>query len=606
MAPALVAAVDDVHCLTARPLRLRASGRPGADSLEAHLQRRLPPWAALCKALLVRASICIHLEPALLRSLRHTDPALAAEPGLEALAWSGQPVVRSSRISRALAPEYGPAYRQGFAELPAQVQRDVLQRVTAAHAALGRSTEVTEVLIWQAHARHEALEREKEAVERAERWVQAWSALVEQGTASPLAASAGAYARDLLARLGNDSKWMEAQADWASHLVLTAGAPQIPAGLPAEALARAADRLRPQPGLLDLSFSTRGDRLLLDAVPGAATQAPDLGARITTPRGIVSRSDGSRIWLDRPVSAFQLAHRGIIGQQVWVRTDALEYEFTELARPPWACDWGLDRYGYFARIDVAGVRQTLRWIPPGRFLMGSPNDEPLRRDDEGPQHQVTLTRGFWLANTACTQALWLVVAGGKNPSRFIGDPQRPVENVSWDDVTERFLAVLQRHLGAEVEVVLPTEAEWEYACRAGTNTAYSFGEAFDPSQANVNSKKTVPVKAYPPNPWGLYQMHGNVWEWCADDQRPYGAGALTDPEGGQELAGRVLRGGAWNLVLKWARSTYRFRYSRDFHDDTFGFRFALRSIESGAGGGMERAEPGRKSRGVGTRHSPKS
>lgn len=94
-------------------------------------------------------------------------------------------MVRSSRISRALAPEYGPAYRQGFAELPAQVQRDVLQRVTAAHAALGRSTEVTEVLIWQAHARQDALEGEKEAVERAERWTLAWSALVEDGLASP-------------------------------------------------------------------------------------------------------------------------------------------------------------------------------------------------------------------------------------------------------------------------------------------------------------------------------------------------------------------------------------------------------------------------------------
>ncbi|HRH74594.1 MAG TPA: formylglycine-generating enzyme family protein, partial [Zoogloea sp.] len=560
-------------------------------------------------------SICIHLEPALLRSLRHTDPALAAEPGLEALAWSGQPVVRSSRISRALAPEYGPAYRQGFAELPAEVQRDVLQRVTAAHAALGRSTEVTEVLIWQAHARQDGLDGEKEAVERAERWTQAWSALVEDGAASPLAASAGAYARDLLSRLGDDSKWMETQADWASRLVLTAGAPQIPAGLPAEALARAADRLRPRPGLLDLSFSTQGDRLLLAAVPGAATQAPDPGARITTPRSLVSRSDGSRAWLDRPVSAFQLAHSGTIGQQVWVRADALEYEFTELSRPSWACDWGRDRYGHFARIDVAGVRQTLRWIPPGRFLMGSPEDERDRYDDEGPQHQVTLTRGFWLADTACTQALWLAVLGGKNPSRFSGDLERPVEQVSWVDVTERFLPGLQRHLGVEVEAELPTEAEWEYACRAGTKTAYSFGEAFEPSRANVELKETVPVKAYPPNPWGQYQMHGNVWEWCADDRRPYGAGPVTDPAGDRDGGERALRGGAWLDLPRWVRSASRYGDLRDFRYVTTGFRFALRSIQGGAGGGMGRAEPGagfgpaepgRISGGVGTRHSPKS
>ncbi len=615
VAPALVAAVDDVHCLTARPLRLRASGRPGADSLEAHLQRRLPPWAAHCKALLVRASICIHLEPALLRSLRHTDPALAAEPGLEALAWSGQPVVRSSRISRALAPEYGPAYRQGFAELPAQVQRDVLQRVTAAHAALGRSTEVTEVLIWQAHARHEALEGEKEAVERAERWTLAWSALVEQGAAGPLAASAGAYARDLLARLGDDSKWMAAQADWASHLVLTAGAPQIPAGLPAEALARAADRLRPQPGLLDLSFSTRGDHLLLDAVPGAATQAPDPGARITTSRSLVSRSDGSRAWLDRPVSAFQLAHRGTIGQQAWVRTHALEYEFTEIARPSWACDWGQDRYGYFVRIDVAGVTQTLRWIPPGWFLMGSPEDERDRFDDEGPRHPVLLTRGFWLADTACTQALWLAAVGGENPSRFSGDPERPVEQVSWEEVTERFLTMLQGHLDADVAAELPTEAEWEYACRAGVETAYSFGEDFDKSRANVNSAETVPVKAYAPNPWGLYQMHGNVFEWCADDRRTYGVRSETDPEGEHDSVARALRGGAWDGGPRRARSASRLGDLLDDRYNDIGFRFALRSIQGGAGGGMGRAEPGagfgpaepgQISGGVGTRPSPKS
>ncbi|HRH75311.1 MAG TPA: formylglycine-generating enzyme family protein, partial [Zoogloea sp.] len=269
----------------------------------------------------------------------------------------------------------------------------------------------------------------------------------------------------------------------------------------------------------------------------------------------------------------------------------LEYEFTELARPPWACDWGRDRYGYFARIDVAGVRQTLRWIPPGRFLMGSPEDERDRYDREGPQHQVTLTRGFWLSDTACTQALWLAVLGGENPSGFRGDPERPVEKVSWDDVTARFLPGLQRHLGVEVEAELPTEAEWEYACRAGTKTAYSFGEAFEPSRANVNSAETVPVKARAPNPWGLYQMHGNVLEWCADDRRPYGAESVTDPAGDREGAGRALRGGAWNLEPWWARSAYRYGLHRDDRYVFIGFRFALRSIQSGAGGGRERAEP---------------
>ena len=272
--------------------------------------------------------------------------------------------------------------------------------------------------------------------------------------------------------------------------------------------------------------------------------------------------------------------------------------------PACASAWGDDPYGLWCEIEVGGVVQRLRWVEPGVFMMGAPEEERgrvagERSDDwwksfierEGPQHQVTLTRGFWLADTACTQALWLAVAGSAKPSGFSDDPERPVEKVSWDDVTERFLSGLQRHLGVEVEAVLPTEAEWEYACRAGTKTAYSFGEAFEPSRANVNSKETVPVKAYPPNPWGLYQMHGNVWEWCADDPRLYGAGPVTDPAGDREGAERALRGGAWGFGPGWARSAYRSGFHRVDRIGSFGFRFALRSIQGGAGGGMGRAEP---------------
>ncbi|MBL8460799.1 MAG: formylglycine-generating enzyme family protein [Zoogloea sp.] len=272
--------------------------------------------------------------------------------------------------------------------------------------------------------------------------------------------------------------------------------------------------------------------------------------------------------------------------------------------PACASAWGDDPYGLWCEIEVGGVVQRLRWVEPGVFMMGSSEDERGRvageiaedwwKNDiecEGPQHQVTLTRGFWLSDTACTQALWLAVLGGKNPSGFSGDLERPVETVSWDEVTERFLQGLQRHLGDEVAVVLPTEAEWEYACRAGTKTAYAFGEAFEPSRATVNSKETVRVKAYPPNPWGLYQMHGNVWEWCADDQRPYGAWPVTDPAGDREGAVRALRGGTWNGVPGRARSAFRDGSHRHDRYNLIGFRFALRSIQGGAGGGMGRAEP---------------
>ncbi|MER2603391.1 MAG: formylglycine-generating enzyme family protein, partial [Candidatus Competibacter phosphatis] len=196
--------------------------------------------------------------------------------------------------------------------------------------------------------------------------------------------------------------------------------------------------------------------------------------------------------------------------------------------------FGLDRqFSVYAEFTIStahgSATQRLRWIEPGSFLMGSPEDEPERSSDEGPRHWVTLSRGFWLADSACTQALWQAVMGS-NPSAFKENAQRPVEQVSWNDV-QGFLRRLEALLpGCRAD--LPTEAEWEYACRAGAETPFSFGEQITPEQVNYNGEhpyaggkkglyrqQTVPVKSLPPNAWGLYEMHGNVDEWCADGQR---------------------------------------------------------------------------------------
>jgi formylglycine-generating enzyme required for sulfatase activity len=268
---------------------------------------------------------------------------------------------------------------------------------------------------------------------------------------------------------------------------------------------------------------------------------------------------------------------------------------------------GRDELGRWAELRVNGVVQRLRWIEPGEFWMGSTeaerkrfvaqlkDDQKTYFDDEAPRHRVKLTRGFWLADTACTQALWQTVTGD-NPSHFTGDPNLPVEQVSWDDVTQKFLLALNRQLTG-VAAVLPTEAQWEYACRAGTETAYHFGEQIHTDQVNYDGnypppggrkgeyrERTVPVKALPANAWGLYQMHGNVWEWCADARRTYGVALEVDPDGGQDGVGRVLRGGAWFIGAGRARSACRIDDGRDFRHQRFGFRFALRSIEPGAGG----------------------
>jgi sulfatase modifying factor 1 len=185
--------------------------------------------------------------------------------------------------------------------------------------------------------------------------------------------------------------------------------------------------------------------------------------------------------------------------------------FPEEFPEPWASDWGEDDYGLFMGFTYKGGRQDFRWIEPGTFLMGSPADESERIDDE-TQHEVTLTKGFWLADTPVTQALWEAVMGD-NPSRFKG-ANRPVENIRWNEAQ----AFIRRMNGmkAELRLCLPTEAQWEYACRAGTTSRYAFGDELTPEQANFKASQTVEVASYLPNDWGLYDMHGNVWEWCQD------------------------------------------------------------------------------------------
>ena len=185
--------------------------------------------------------------------------------------------------------------------------------------------------------------------------------------------------------------------------------------------------------------------------------------------------------------------------------------------------------------------------------MGSPEDEPERNNDE-VQHEVELTQGFWLADTACTQALWEAVMGS-NPSTFKG-AERPVENVSWEDCREFFELVNQAEPGPDLW--FPTEAQWEYACRAGSSTPFWFGGQVTPEQVNYDGnhpyaggakgkyrEETVAVGSLPCNGWGLYEMHGNVWEWCLDWYGPYSEGKDVDPQGPAGRGYRVLRGGSW-------------------------------------------------------------
>lgn len=243
--------------------------------------------------------------------------------------------------------------------------------------------------------------------------------------------------------------------------------------------------------------------------------------------------------------------------------------------PPWASAWGDDPYGLWADIAILGVVQRMRWIEPGEFIMGSPRKEDGRDFEAGPPHRVVLSDGIWLADTLCSQALWQTAMDGGNPSHFEG-AHLPVERVTWDEVQD-FLSVVNTLHPDTVHCELPTEAQWEYACRADTDTAYSWGDEADPSRANLpgSVSKTTPCKEYPPNPWGLYDMHGNLFEWCADSPRIYRDHTVIDPHGGTEGKVRVMRGGSWLDAAGLGRSAARLDEPHDRRAKDVGFRFVL-------------------------------
>ena len=184
-----------------------------------------------------------------------------------------------------------------------------------------------------------------------------------------------------------------------------------------------------------------------------------------------------------------------------------------------------------------GVTMQLVFIPAGKFIMGHENDKD--------EHEVTLSKPFYMGVTLVTQAQYQAVMGA-NPSKFKGEAN-PVETVSWEDATEFCKKLSEKTRQA---VRLPTEAEWEYACRAGSHTQFCFGDSTEGLgeyawYQNNSDMKTHPVGQKKPNAWGLYDMHGNLWQWCADWYGNYPKGAVKDPKGAASGGERVLRGGCW-------------------------------------------------------------
>jgi len=230
-----------------------------------------------------------------------------------------------------------------------------------------------------------------------------------------------------------------------------------------------------------------------------------------------------------------------------------------------------------------GQEIELVLVPAGSFMMGSPPDEPERKGDEGPRHRVTITRPFYMAATEFTQGQYLALFG-KKPRRWKG-PDYPVTQVNWYEAMD-ICRELSRRTGLLFR--LPTEAEWEYACRAGTTTPFNFGSTITTDQANYDGKSVypggragpyrdapVPVRSFPPNAWGLFEMHGNVWEWCLDWKGPYPRQEQTDPTGPANGHTKVVRGGGWSSRAGYLRSACRYSYRPIVANNGFGLRVVM-------------------------------
>jgi formylglycine-generating enzyme required for sulfatase activity len=252
------------------------------------------------------------------------------------------------------------------------------------------------------------------------------------------------------------------------------------------------------------------------------------------------------------------------------------------------------RAGEEREFEIApGVSIVMCWVPPGEFLMGSPDGEENHYAGE-KQHRVRITKGFWLAKTLTTQSVWFEMMGD-NPSRIKGD-DLPVENVSWHDICGdqsghggflngiNLLDFIYRTEEDEMRFRLPTEAQWEYACRAGTTGPHYYAHLDDIAWYARNSQNQFnSVGRKLPNEWGLYDMIGNVWEWCSDSYGDYPSETMTDPIGPVtpllQNAERVLRGGSWYSDATACNAAARLsNHPSDKNNGGFGFRIARISI----------------------------
>ena len=318
--------------------------------------------------------------------------------------------------------------------------------------------------------------------------------------------------------------------------------------------------------------------LLAAANPGSAQTPPNLELHLFAGLNITGSVGSIYVVQSTPDLAQTNSWRSV----AFVQLPATNHLFIDTRAPA--------QGNRFYRALPQSPPTNMVFIPPHTFTMGSPTHELHRNINEGPQTRVTLSRGFWMGKYEVTQGEYLEVMG-TNPSAFPGDPSRPVSSVSWPDATNYCWMLTQRELAAGRLPVgshyrLPTEAEWEGAARAGTSTRFSYGD--DPEYASLtnhawhmlNGGFTVhPVGQKLPNPWGFYDLTGNVWEWCTDWLGDLPGGAVIDPQGpaANPIGWKVIRGGGYDFGESDCRSARRYFFGNHpaLTDSNLGFRVVL-------------------------------
>jgi pseudouridine synthase len=528
------------------------------------------------EGLLTVLATAVRVEPALLRAARLLFSAKEMDIGAEFAAWN-HPAVHPTHLAFYFDSAKVSEYRGRFRDEPhltQEVKQRAAELIQMHHAHLSPVITYEEQLAKAELLNEPSSDTAQTFAERLAKTLNKPQGEINRLSKQWLQRMGGRQHASLWKNDALSVAWIKAHAeeDLSSF--------PLPEGLTPEKFSWALK----QTSQVRLQIRQWGEELVFSNSESAAIQGSRIGE-------IESSSDYFQIESDEsekmPKSTLNRRDRAVSlvdEHRFTIRTDREEVQFDWLKKPEWASAIGRDTFGLYADFEFKGIIQRFRWINPDEFLMGSPADEPERLEWE-QQHSVTLTQGLWLADTACTQAMWTAVRG-ENPSHFRDNADNPVEIVSWDGVQQ----FIERLNGAVPGLMarLPTEAEWEYACRAGSSTPFTFGKNITTEQVNYEGnfpytngvkgwsrKQTMPVKSLPPNPWGLYEMHGNVWEWCADWFGEYEPSRVVDPLGPIQGSERVVRGGSWNFDGCFARSSYRYQKGPAFRTDSIGFRLAL-------------------------------